>query len=67
MAATAAARQKHWRKFVMADDEREAALRRGEWAIGDEAFRQRTAMQQCRPVPRGRGRPRKQAELRIMS
>jgi putative transposase len=52
-------RQQRWRGFLLGDDPREQAVRRGDWVIGDEAFRQRVSQARGRPIPRGRGRPRK--------
>jgi putative transposase len=58
LADTASRRQKAWRAFLMAEDPREDAVRRGDWVIGDEAFRRRALLVHGRPVSR-RGRPLK--------
>jgi putative transposase len=57
LAPDAAGRQRRWREFILGDDLREEVVRRGDWAIGDEAFRQRMQQVQGRPTRR-RGRPR---------
>jgi putative transposase len=54
-------RQERWRAFLLGTDPREEVIRRGDWAIGDEAFRLAAAQLQGRPIARGRGRPRKAA------
>jgi putative transposase len=56
-----AGRQHHWRTFLMGVDPREEIVRRGDWAIGDEAFRLRALQELGRPAPRPRGRPCKPA------
>ena len=61
LGADPAARQRRWREFLLAGDPREEAVRRGDWAVGDGAFRQRLHQLHGRPAPRGRGRPRKAA------
>ena len=48
-----------WREFLLGEEVREGVIRRGDWAIGDDDFRQRLAAVLGRPVPRHRGRPRK--------
>jgi hypothetical protein len=50
-----------WREFLLAGDAREEEVRRGDWAVGDAAFRQRLHQLHGRPALRGRDRPRKQA------
>ncbi len=52
-------RQELWRAFLLGEDEREAAIRRGDWALGDAVFQKRIAAVLGRPLPRQRGRPRK--------
>jgi putative transposase len=52
-------RRQLWREFVLGEDVREAAVRRGDWAVGEEAFRRRLAPVLGRPAPRRRGRPPK--------
>jgi hypothetical protein len=47
------------REFLLGEDDREAVIRRGDGAIGDEDFRQRLAAVLGRPAPRRRGRPRR--------
>jgi putative transposase len=49
-----------WQDFLVHDDERAAAVREGDWAIGDEAFRKRMRQVSGRPAARRRGRPRRQ-------
>jgi putative transposase len=61
LASSAAQRQETWQRFLLADDRREAMVRRGDWAIGDEDFRQRVLLEQGLPAPRRRGRPPKPA------
>ncbi len=53
----AAVRQRRWREFLLGEDPCEELIRRGDWAIGDEAFRLRVLQAQGRPAPRGRRRP----------
>jgi REP element-mobilizing transposase RayT len=52
-------RQERWRSFLLGEGPREQAVRRGDWVIGDDAFRLRLSQARGRPVPRGRGRLRK--------
>jgi putative transposase len=59
LASAAQRRQQLWQEFVLGEDPREEALRRGDWAVGDDAFRRRVLQEQGRPAPRSRGRPRK--------
>lgn len=59
----AVCRQQLWREFLLGEDAREEAVRRGDWAIGEEDFRRRVGLAQGRPVPRRRGRPRKMESL----
>jgi hypothetical protein len=61
LASSAAQRQQAWQRFLLADDRREAMMRRGDWAIGDEGSRQRVSLEHGRPVVRRRGRPPKSA------
>jgi hypothetical protein len=64
LAQLPAAEQKQWQALwaqveaSLEADEREAAVRRGEWAVCDDAFHRRTAAVQGRPTRR-RGRPAK--------
>jgi putative transposase len=55
-------RQQLWREFLLGEDGREEAIQRGDWAVGDDAFRQRMAQVLGRPQARSRGRPRKGKE-----
>jgi hypothetical protein len=57
--ATAKRRQRLCRKFSLNADEKEEAVRNGDWTVGDEAFRLRMHQEEGRPHPRQRGRPRK--------
>jgi hypothetical protein len=59
LASSPAQRQEMWQRFLLADDRREAMVRRGDWAIGDDDFRQHVLLEHGRPAARGRGRPRK--------
>ena len=59
LAKDADRRQDLWRAFLLGADPREEAVRAGDWAIGDDEFRLRARLQQGRPAPRRRGRPRK--------
>ena len=54
-----ARRPELWREFLLGEDVREAVVRRQDWALGDDDFRQRMAQVLGRPAPRRRGRPRK--------
>jgi putative transposase len=58
-------RQELWREFLLGPDPRQEALRAGDWAIGDDDFRLRAHLQQGRPGPRRRGRPRKHAAAEL--
>jgi putative transposase len=59
LAAEASVRTEQWRTFLLREDPLEKAVRRGDWAFGDDEFRLGVAQAQGRPIPRGRGRPRK--------
>lgn len=59
LGATPSDRQQRWQAYLLGEDAREEAIRRGEGVLGDEAFRQRVWQVHGRPSPRGRGRPRK--------
>jgi putative transposase len=59
LASEAERRQQLWREFLQGEDPREEAVRRGDWAIGDEEFQRDWAHTHGRPSPRPRGRPRK--------
>jgi putative transposase len=52
-------RQQMWRELLMGEDPREEAVRKGDWVVGEEAFRKRAGQELGRPAPRHRGRPRK--------
>ncbi len=52
-------RQQLWREFLLGDDPNEQVVRRSDWIIGDDNFRQRMEHAADRPAPRRRGRPRK--------
>jgi len=52
-------RQQLWRSFLMEADPRAEVVRRGDWAVGDESFRQQMGLLLGRPIPRQVGRPRK--------
>jgi hypothetical protein len=54
-------RQQLWREFVLGEDVKEAAVRRPDWVVGSETFRQRMQQAAGRPAPRRRGRPSKAA------
>ncbi len=41
LAPTSAERQEQWRAFLLAHDPCESVVHQGDWAVGDEAFRQR--------------------------
>jgi hypothetical protein len=53
-----APRQQRWRAFLLGDDPREEVARRGDWTVGDDAYRRRMQQAGARPARR-RGRPRK--------
>jgi putative transposase len=55
-------RQQLWREFLMADDPKEAEVRRPDWIVGSEAFRRRMQQAAGRPAPRRRGRPNQAPE-----
>jgi hypothetical protein len=59
LGSDASGRAQHWQAFLLGEDSRERAVRREDWAIGDEQFRLRVAQARGRAIPRGRGRPRK--------
>src|SRR5262249_39626032 len=63
LAEEAGRRQQLWREFLLGDDPREAAVRQGDWAVGDDAFRRRMRQEHGRPAPRRRGRPRKERAI----
>jgi putative transposase len=58
-------RRQLWREFLLGEDPREEAVRRGDWAVGDDRFRRRALQELGRPAPRGRGRPRKAAAAAV--
>jgi len=62
LASEAQDRQERWRSFLLGEDPREQAVRRGDWVIGDDAFRLQVPQARGRPVPRGRGKPRKSSK-----
>jgi putative transposase len=55
-----ARRQLLWREFLLGDDPKEAIVRQGGWAIGNDDFRRRARVENGRPAQRRRGRPSKQ-------
>jgi putative transposase len=55
---SAAVRQRRWQEFVQGDDPAEAALRRGDWVLGQGRFCEESQQVGSRPMPRTRGRPR---------
>jgi len=55
-------RRQLWQEFLRGEDPREDAVRRGDWAVGDDGFRGRMAQVLGRPLPRPRGRPAKSAK-----
>jgi len=61
-ASEAQDREERWRGFLLREDPREQAVRRGDWVIGDDAFRLQVSQARGRPAPRGRGRPRKSSK-----
>ncbi len=61
LASSPAQRQQQWQGFLRADDRREEVVRRGDWDIGDDAFRQRVLLEHGQPTPRRRGRPPRSA------
>ena len=56
LAATPKRRQALWQAFLLGEDPKEEEVRRGDWVIGDEAFRARMDHRAARPQPRQRGR-----------
>jgi len=48
LSAEPAARQQHWRAFLLGGDPREEKVRRGDWAIGDDEFRVRACRERGR-------------------
>ena len=62
LASQAQDREERWRGFLLGEDPREQAVRRGDWVIGDDAFRLQVSEARGRPMPRGRGRPRKSSK-----
>jgi putative transposase len=56
LGATPQRRQALWQAFLLGEDPKEAQVRRGDWVIGDEAFRARMQRPAARPQPRQRGR-----------
>jgi putative transposase len=59
LGADPARRQQRWREFLLGEDPKEEAIRRQDWLVGDEGFRQEAAEHRSWPVGRGKGRPRK--------
>jgi hypothetical protein len=57
LGGAAAARPQRWRAFLLGEDPQEAIVRRGDWTVGDEAYRRRLQPREARPARR-RGRPR---------
>jgi len=57
LATESGRRQALWRDFLVGDDPREVMVRRQDWVIGSDAFRQHMQRQRGRPQPRQRGRP----------
>jgi putative transposase len=66
LAASASRCQELWRSFLLGEDAKEEAIRRGDWVLGSEAFCQQMGEQRGRPARR-RGRPRKLQSRRITS
>jgi hypothetical protein len=66
LGASASRRQELWRSFLLGEDAKEEAIRRGDWVLGSEALCQGMGEQRGRPVRR-RGRPRKLQSRRITS
>jgi len=60
----ASRRQELWREFLLGEDDREEAVKQGDWAVGDDGFRERMAQALGRPQPRRRGWPRKAQEAK---
>jgi putative transposase len=52
-----ARRQQLGREFLLAEDWKEAEVRRQDWIVGSAAFRWRMQQAAGRPAPRRRGRP----------
>jgi hypothetical protein len=59
LGSDASGRAQRWQAFLLGEDPRDRAVRREDWAIGDDQFRLRVAQAGGRPIPRGRGRARK--------
>src|SRR5439155_6771216 len=58
LATEAAVRQQRWRDFLLGEDAREEAIRRGDWIEGSESYQRRMQQMEARPTRR-KGRPRK--------
>ena len=57
LARQAECRQQLWRVFLQGEDAKEEVVRREDWVVGTEPFRQQLQQRGRRPVPRSRGRP----------
>jgi hypothetical protein len=49
LASEAQDRQERWRSFLLGEDPREQAVRRGDWVIGDDAFPLQVSQARGRP------------------
>src|SRR5262249_27663864 len=65
LASEPSRRQELWREFLCGEDVREAAVRRGDRALGDDEFVQQMRQLHGRPQQRGRGRPRKGSAVNL--
>jgi hypothetical protein len=65
LASTPGERQESWQRFLVADHRRQVMVRGGDWAIGDDEFRQRVLLEHGRLTARRRGRPPKPASAAL--
>ena len=56
-AVEASEKTEPWREFLLGDDPHEEMVRRGDWTVGEDAYRRRMQHMATRPARR-RGRPR---------